>query len=103
MFQAARAGEYCQSLLLSSNLAAICNHPGSLHSASFLGRRPSTGELMTNSSQPAMGIRVQILVLLLAAAWQALAQGGATGAITGTVQDASGAVVVGADVRIINQ
>src|SRR5205823_11720027 len=58
---------------------------------------------MTNSSQPAMGIRMQIVALTLAFPWQALAQGGATGAITGTVQDASGAVVVGADVRIINQ
>src|SRR5437773_1469678 len=34
---------------------------------------------------------------------QALAQGGATGAISGTVLDPSGAVVAGADVRIINQ
>jgi hypothetical protein len=34
---------------------------------------------------------------------QALAQGGATGAITGTVQDSSGAVVAGAEVRIVNQ
>src|SRR3984957_14010208 len=34
---------------------------------------------------------------------QALAQGGATGAISGTVQDPSGAVVAGADVRITNQ
>jgi len=34
---------------------------------------------------------------------QALAQGGATGAITGTVLDPSGAVVAGADVRIVNQ
>ena len=34
---------------------------------------------------------------------QAFAQGGATGAITGTVQDPSGAVVAGADVRITNQ
>ncbi len=34
---------------------------------------------------------------------QAFAQGGATGAITGTVQDPSGAVVANADVRIINQ
>src|SRR5437867_1495775 len=32
-----------------------------------------------------------------------LAQGGATGAITGTVQDPSGAVVAGAEVRIVNQ
>jgi len=34
---------------------------------------------------------------------QALAQGGATGAISGTVQDASGAVIANADVRITNQ
>ncbi len=34
---------------------------------------------------------------------QAFGQGGATGAITGTVQDASGAVVANADVKIINQ
>ncbi len=34
---------------------------------------------------------------------QAFAQGGATGAITGTVQDPSGAVIANADVRITNQ
>jgi hypothetical protein len=34
---------------------------------------------------------------------RAMAQGGATGAITGTVQDPSGAVVAGAQVRIVNQ
>jgi hypothetical protein len=34
---------------------------------------------------------------------QAFAQGGATGAITGTVQDQTGAVVANAEVRIINQ
>ena len=40
-------------------------------------------------------------VLLLSIA--AMAQGGATGAITGTVQDPSGAVVSNADVRIVNE
>jgi len=46
--------------------------------------------------------------LLVAGVWiamaaQVFAQGGATGAITGTVQDPSGAVVPGAQVKIINQ
>src|SRR5438477_4098012 len=44
-------------------------------------------------------IALAVLVLL----GQMFAQGGATGAITGTVQDPSGAVVAGAEVRIINQ
>jgi uncharacterized surface anchored protein len=34
---------------------------------------------------------------------QSVAQGGATGAITGTVLDPSGAVVAGAEVSIVNQ
>ena len=33
----------------------------------------------------------------------AFAQGGATGAITGTVQDATGAVILGAKVNVINE
>src|SRR5690349_17091537 len=44
-----------------------------------------------------------IAVIFLALIGQALAQGGATGAITGTVLDPSGAVVANADVHIINQ
>jgi carboxypeptidase family protein len=44
-----------------------------------------------------------VAVIFLALIGQALAQGGATGAISGTVEDPSGAVVAGADVRIINQ
>ncbi|HEY1270852.1 MAG TPA: carboxypeptidase regulatory-like domain-containing protein [Terriglobales bacterium] len=40
---------------------------------------------------------------LLVIVGQIWAQGGATGAITGTVQDPTGAVVAGADVRIVNQ
>src|SRR5882762_1987732 len=34
---------------------------------------------------------------------QAFAQGGATGAIAGTVQDASGAFIANADVKVTNQ
>ena len=41
--------------------------------------------------------------MLLGLAVQGFAQGGATGAITGTVQDPSGAVVANADVRVTNQ
>src|SRR5438445_13871003 len=43
------------------------------------------------------------LILGLGLVGQALAQGGATGAISGTVQDPSGAFVAGADVQIVNQ
>ena len=42
-------------------------------------------------------------LLIVALFTQAFAQGGATGAITGTVQDPSGAFVAGADIHIINQ
>ncbi len=44
-----------------------------------------------------------LIVLGISMLGQAFAQGGATGAINGTVEDASGAVVANADVRIINQ
>ncbi|MGA7754092.1 MAG: carboxypeptidase regulatory-like domain-containing protein [Candidatus Sulfotelmatobacter sp.] len=46
---------------------------------------------------------IVLSVVALALTVQAVAQGGATGAITGTVQDPSGAVVANADVRITNQ
>ncbi len=46
---------------------------------------------------------VALSVFALALAVQAFGQGGATGAITGTVQDPSGAFVANADVRITNQ
>jgi hypothetical protein len=44
-----------------------------------------------------------IAVIFLTTVGQALAQGGATGALTGTVEDPSGAVVAGAEVQIVNQ
>jgi hypothetical protein len=56
-------------------------------------------EIMASSSMRC----VALSVLALAFAVQAFAQGGATGAITGTVQDPSGAFVASADVRITNQ
>src|SRR5579863_1888628 len=46
---------------------------------------------------------VVLMVVALALAVSAFGQGGATGAITGTVQDASGAVLANAGVRITNQ
>ena len=49
-------------------------------------------------------MRVVILSLLVVGlAAQGFSQGGATGAITGTVQDPSGAVVANADVQLTNQ
>src|SRR5713101_1807009 len=44
-------------------------------------------------------------ISLIGIVWaaQALAQGGATGAISGTVLDPSGALVTSADVRVVNQ
>src|SRR5215471_2950119 len=47
--------------------------------------------------------RLWFVVLGISLLSQAFGQGGATGAISGTVQDATGAVVANADVRIINQ
>ncbi len=47
--------------------------------------------------------RLWWLILGVSMLGQAFGQGGATGAINGTVQDASGAVVANADVKIINQ
>src|SRR5262249_24257829 len=52
---------------------------------------------MSNSRGPLTWISVLLLCIA------AFAQGGATGAITGTVQDSSGAVVPNDDVRIVNQ
>jgi hypothetical protein len=46
---------------------------------------------------------ISILFLATAFITQAFAQGGATGAITGTVQDNSGAIIANAEVRITNQ
>ncbi len=46
---------------------------------------------------------VVVICIAILLATQAFAQGGATGAITGTVQDPSGAFIANADVRITNQ
>ncbi len=46
---------------------------------------------------------ILLSIVLMALAVYGFAQGGATGAISGTVQDPSGAFVSGADVRITNQ
>src|SRR5712691_3855143 len=57
------------------------------------------GGCMSRFGQNSLWIALVGLSLLS----QMFAQGGATGAITGTVQDPSGAVVAGADVKITNQ
>ena len=44
-----------------------------------------------------------VSVFCVAAVVTAPAQGGATGAISGTIQDVSGAVLPGAQIRIMNQ
>src|SRR6202166_1367001 len=54
---------------------------------------------MSNPMQKLIWLSFMALLLIT----QAVAQGGATGAITGVVQDASGAFIANADVRIINQ
>ena len=50
-----------------------------------------------------LSISILIVVVTFALVGQSLAQGGATGAITGTVEDPSGAIVANADVTITNQ
>jgi hypothetical protein len=53
---------------------------------------------------PSYSIRIVVLAFIaLVMTATAFGQGGATGAITGTVQDPSGAVIAKADVRITNQ
>src|ERR1700692_2495084 len=47
--------------------------------------------------------QLAVVVTVLCLSALTLAQGGATGAITGTVQDASGAVISGAQVNVINE
>ena len=54
---------------------------------------------MSSSLQKLVGITAIALMLIS----QASAQGGATGAITGTVQDTTGAIIANAEVQITNQ
>src|SRR5437016_8158964 len=61
--------------------------------------RQNLGEGMPRAASKLFLVALAVLALL----GQMFAQGGATGAITGTVQDPSGAVVAGAEVRIVNQ
>jgi hypothetical protein len=54
----------------------------------------------------ALTVRVRTLILLTAALWMASttsAQGGGTGAVTGTVRDASGALIPSAQVRLVGE
>jgi uncharacterized surface anchored protein len=60
----------------------------------------SNGENNMSSTLMRMVV-LSLMVVGLAA--QGFSQGGATGAITGTVQDPSGAVVANADVQLTNQ
>ena len=46
---------------------------------------------------------LSVVVLLMGLSPVVLAQGGATGAINGTVQDASGAVLAGARVDVVSE
>src|SRR5579859_4411388 len=53
---------------------------------------------------PSYSIRLVVLsIVAFALTVPAFGQGGATGAIAGTVQDPSGAVIANAEVRITNQ
>src|SRR5579871_5375757 len=59
---------------------------------------------MGRNAMSGRAMRFMVLsVIGLGLAVQGFGQGGATGAITGTVQDPSGALVANADVRITNQ
>src|SRR5882724_10519840 len=54
-------------------------------------------------SKSSLIISLTVLYAVFSSASLSFAQGGATGAITGTVQDQTGAVVANAEVRIVNQ
>jgi carboxypeptidase family protein len=52
---------------------------------------------------PSYSIRVVFILIAFSLTTPLFRQGGATGAITGTVQDPSGAVIANAEIRITNQ
>jgi hypothetical protein len=88
--------EICWVLFRISTHGGALAIPLAFHRAS--GRR--SGRKALGVGMKSVRLVVVFVVALLFSASSLFAQGGATGAITGTVQDASGAVVAGAKVKI---
>ncbi len=70
----------------------------------YLAEATRSSDRIWGEGMPRAASKLFLIALaVLALFGQMFAQGGATGAITGTVLDPSGAVVAGAEVRIVNQ